>query len=121
MLNGQPYSCTNVNVGFPQRCILGLLLLLIYINDLSEGLSSSAKLFSDDASLFSVAHDINTSAIELNSDLLPRQAFITIYKAFVRLRLDYVNVLYDQAFNHSFHAKVEPIQYNVCLAITGAI
>ena len=26
-----------------------------------------------------------------------------------------------QAFNNSFHAKMEFIQYNVCLAITGAI
>ena len=32
-------------------------------------LSSNAKLFADDTSLFSVVHDINTSAIELNSDL----------------------------------------------------
>ena len=32
-------------------------------------LSSNAKLFADDTSLFSVVHDINTSTIELNSDL----------------------------------------------------
>ena len=45
------------------------LLFLIYIKDLSEGLSSNAKLFADDTSLFSVIHDSNTSALELNSDL----------------------------------------------------
>ena len=44
-------------------------MLLIYINDLSEGLSSNAKLFADDTSLFSVIHDSSTSALELNSDL----------------------------------------------------
>ena len=30
---------------------------------------SNAKLFADDTSLFSVVHNINTSAIELNNDL----------------------------------------------------
>ena len=55
------------------------------------------------------------------SNLLPRQALVTIYKAFVRPYLDYGDVLYDQAFDNSFHAKIESIQYNACLAITGAI
>ena len=39
------------------------------MNDLPDGLSSNAKLFADDTSLFSVVHDINTSTIELKSDL----------------------------------------------------
>ena len=55
------------------------------------------------------------------SKLLPRQALVTIYKAFIRPHLDYGDVPYDQAFNNSFHAKMESIQYNACLAITGAI
>ena len=42
---------------------------LIYINDLSEGLSTNAKLFADDTSLFSVIHDSQTSANVLNKDL----------------------------------------------------
>ena len=68
-LNGQSSSWTNVNAGVPQGSILGPLLFLIYINDLPDGLSSNAKLFADDTSLFLVLHDINTSTIELNSDL----------------------------------------------------
>ena len=52
---------------------------------------------------------------------LPRQALITIYKAFVRPHLDYGDILYDQAYNASFHQKLEKIQYNACIAITGAI
>ena len=55
------------------------------------------------------------------SNLLPRQALITIYKAFVIPHLGYGDVLYDQAFNNSFHGKMESIQYNACLAIAGAI
>ena len=52
---------------------------------------------------------------------LPRQALITIYKAFVRPHLDYGDILYDQAYNASFHQKLEKIKYNACIAITGAI
>ena len=73
MLNGQSSSWTNVNAGVPRGCILGPLLFEMYINDLPDGLSSNAKLFADDTSLFSVVHDINTSAIELNSDLKKNQ------------------------------------------------
>ena len=68
-LNGQSSSWTNFNAGVPQGSILGQLLFLIYINDLPDGLSSNAKLFADDTSLFSVLHDINTYTIESNSDL----------------------------------------------------
>ena len=42
---------------------------MIYINDLSDDLSSNPKLFADDTSLFSVVHDKNVSANELNNDL----------------------------------------------------
>ena len=45
------------------------MLLLIYINDFTEGLTTNAKLFRDDTSLFSVAHDTKTSANDLNKDL----------------------------------------------------
>ena len=44
-------------------------MFLIYIRDLSEGLSTNAKLFVDDTSLFSVIHDSQTSANVLNNDL----------------------------------------------------
>ena len=68
-LNCQSSSWTNVNAGVSQGSIPGLLLFLIYINDLSDGFSSNAKLFADDTSLFSVVHDVNISDIELNSEL----------------------------------------------------
>ena len=41
---------------------------------------------------------------------LPSQALIIVYKAFVRRHLDYGDALNDEAFNNSFHAKMEFIQ-----------
>ena len=68
VLNGQFSTWKNVNAGVPQGSILGPLLFLIYTNDLTEGLPSNAKLFADDTSLFSLTHDIQTSANNLNKD-----------------------------------------------------
>ena len=64
ILNGQVSSWAGVNGGVPQGSILGALLFLIYINTLADSLSSNANLFADDISLFSVIHDVDTSANE---------------------------------------------------------
>ena len=69
VLNGQHSSWDNVTAGVPQGSILGPLLFLIYINELSSDLSSNCKLFADDTSLFSVVNNIHTSTTTLNQDL----------------------------------------------------
>ena len=69
VLNGQNSLWANVEAGVPQDSILGPLLFLIYINDLTDNLSTNVKLFADDTSLFSVVHDITTSSCDLNCDL----------------------------------------------------
>ena len=210
VLNGQVSAWKNINTGVPQGTILVHLLFLIYINDITEGLTTNVKLFADDTSLFTVVHDTQRSANDLNKDLklinnwvfqwkmnfnpdpteqahevifshkakeiyhsplvfnnasasqssfqkhlhlildsklifdehlkmvslkisktlgllrklhnlLPRFALITIYKAFARPYLDYGNILDYQTYNMSFHHKLESIEYNACLVITGAI
>ena len=49
--------------------MLGPLLFLIYINDLSDNLESLVKVLDDDTSLFSTVHDPSKSAKLINDDL----------------------------------------------------
>ena len=60
---------TKVNAGVPHGSTLEPLLLLIYINDLPNGLQSNPKLFADGTSLVSTVQDITTSTTSLNNDL----------------------------------------------------
>ena len=210
VLNGQNSKWEKISAGVPQGSILGPLLFLIYINDISENLESNVKLFADDTSIFSVVFDPNSSARKLNNDLIkiqqwayqwkmsfnpdptkqaqevifsrknnkpyhpdlifnqtnikrtssqkhlglildeklnfkqhlkvlidkaskgisvlrklryqiPRRSLISLYKSFIRSILEYADVVYDQPTNNSFSDKIESIQYNAALAITGAI
>ena len=60
-------------------------------------------------------------AIKRLYNSLPRKSLLSIFQSFVRPHLDYADVAYNQPFNSSFCQKIESIQYNACLAITGAI
>ena len=53
----------------PQGSVLGPLFFLIYISDLVDNISSEAKLFADDTSLFTVVYDVDIAANKLNRDL----------------------------------------------------
>ena len=52
---------------------------------------------------------------------LPRKSLLCIYKSFVRPHFDYADVIYDQPHNENFCNRIESVQYNAALAITGAI
>ena len=41
--------------------------------------------------------------------ILPRRSLVTIYKSFIRPHLDYGDIIFDQAFNKSFHDNLESI------------
>ena len=59
---------------------LSSLTSLVYINDLPERLTTSAKLFADDTSLFSVVHDYTASTAFLNEDLLKNSRWANQWK-----------------------------------------
>ena len=50
-----------------------------------------------------------------------RLSLITIYKSFIRSQLEYADVIYDQPSIATFSDRLETIQYNSALAITGAV
>ena len=54
-------------------------------------------------------------------NVLPRNFLITIYKFFIQPDLDYGAIIFDQPENESICKKIESVQYNAPLAITGAI
>ena len=49
------------------------------------------------------------------------QSLLTIYKSFVSPHLDYGDIIYDNPVNESLINKLQNVQYQACLAITGAI
>ena len=67
LLNGQASSWSPILAVEVKESILGTLLFLIYINDLSH--LSTAKLFVDDTSVFSIVHGISSSTKQLHDDL----------------------------------------------------
>ena len=59
--------------------------------------------------------------IRRSSVNLSRNSLFTIYIFFIRLHLDYCDILYDKSNNETFQNKMEKIKYRACLAITGGI
>ena len=52
---------------------------------------------------------------------LALHSLVAIYKSFVRLHLNYRDIIYDKPNNESFTQKIERIQGNAALAFTSAI
>ena len=69
VLNGTTSSWGNVSAGVPQGSILGPLMFLIYINDLTDDLNCIVKLFADDTSLFTIVKDPKIAADDMKHDL----------------------------------------------------
>ena len=69
VLNGLSSDWRNLGSGVPQGSVLGPLLFLIFINDLTEGISSNIRLFADDVALFAKVTDPNVTYQTLTNDL----------------------------------------------------
>ena len=69
-INGHSSRYKAIEAGVPQGSIMGPLLFLIYINDIVNNLTSNARLFADDTSLYVLVNNPNEAAVKLNEDLL---------------------------------------------------
>ena len=66
---GQCSDWQAIKPGVPQGSVLGPLLFLIYINDITDDLASFPLIYADDSALLEIVHDPTVSAGRLNSDL----------------------------------------------------
>ena len=79
---------------------------MIYIINLTEDLSTNAKLFADDISLFSVIHDIQTSANNLNKDLERKSNWVTQWK--INFNPDTTKQAQEVIFSRKLKKTVHP-------------
>ena len=69
VLNRKNSDWSPLTAGVPQGSVLGPLFFLIYLNDIADHVSSEARLFADNTSLFTVVYDVDIAADKLNRDL----------------------------------------------------
>ena len=69
VLNGTASDWRNVTAGVPHGSVLGPLLFLVYINDLTDNISSEMRLFADDSSLFTRVEGVDLTHEKLVKDL----------------------------------------------------
>jgi hypothetical protein len=69
VIRGTPSEWSPVISGTPQGTILGPILFLLYINDVSDNVKSKIKLFADDTKNYREIKDPTIDTVILQSDL----------------------------------------------------
>ena len=111
VLNCQSSEWLPINAGVPQGSMPAPLFFLVYINDLSEGIKSTAKLFADDTSLFSKISKSETTANKLNQDLQKIASWA--YKWKLSFNPDPVKQAQEVIFSRKFTKENHiPISFN---------
>ena len=69
LYNDEKSNIKSLRAGVPQGFVLGPLLFLLYINDITDNLNNLVRLFADDTSLSYSGIDFNTLETDMNTDL----------------------------------------------------
>ena len=68
VVNGIQSHAAQVTSGVPQGSVLGAILFLMFINDISDGVRNTLKLFADDSKIYKTIKS-HQDALELQNDL----------------------------------------------------
>jgi len=111
VLNGVQSDWLPLNSGVPQGSVLGPLLFLIYINDLTANISSQIKLFADDASLFLPVRDpaMCQQVLKKDLDTITKWAYQWKMKFNPDITKQALEVIFSQKRNKPDHP---PINFN---------
>ena len=113
VLNGKTSVWSYISAGVPQGSVLRPL-FSVYINDLVDDISSDAKLFADDTSLFTVIYDEITSANQLSRDLKvisewahqwKPSSFFSRAPVVMKDEQKHLGIILDSALNFHSHVK----------------
>ena len=86
VLNGKESDWTSLQAGVPQGSVLWQMLFLIYINDLTDNISSDMRLFAEDSSsLFTCVNGITETHDKLVKDLETTSMLAYQWKWFLTL------------------------------------
>ena len=80
VIKGQKSNYTKITAGVPQGSVLGPLLFLIYINDLTHTIDTNIKVFADDISMYLSLKDNIIRTLTLNTDLNNIQTWASTWK-----------------------------------------
>ena len=93
MIKGIKTEYLTVKAGVPQGSVLGPVLFLIYINDISLDTSSVIKLFADDTSMYKSSNHDDTHLQLLNQDLYKISTWASKWKVlFNSLKTKLLNI-----------------------------
>ena len=106
VLNGVDSSWEKIYSGVPQGSVLGPLLFLIYINDLTDNISSRIKLFADDSSLFLRVRDINEAQALLSADLVKITEWANTWK--MQFNPDITKQAIEVIFSSKYKKGIHP-------------
>jgi hypothetical protein len=80
IINGHTSEFLSIKAGVPQGSLLGPLLFLIYINDMTSTLASNTSMFADDTAIYTSNKNVQMASEALNSDLEKIHNWANIWK-----------------------------------------